>query len=155
MPVATIEEVAPLPDLLSRNTGFRPQEVLDAALRRSTLSMVSGARARVFHPIVHGHEGALLSESALIIRSGRFSTKLTVVPYSNIQGVSLDQGILQPPLRLGNVTVFGAQEIKSATVRNLDADGATAPFELLRTISSVPPVKGTPTQGNEFLALLQ
>lgn len=131
LPVATTSELATLLDLLSIHIPISSDLVLAVANRTANLTAVSSSRTRFFHPFTHGHTGYFLDNQTLLVRNGRLRTRLTVVPLSKIQGVAVDQGVIQQRLPVGDVVIHGAKEARSATVPNLEDTDAHSLFEKL------------------------
>lgn len=143
MPIASRDQLETLLAHLSPETGASSSVTLPAAFRSSPLAIATAQRARFFNPFAHGHEGLTLADGTLVIRTGRWSTKLAAIPVSNIQGVSLTQGIFQSRLGLAKIEVHGAGEVKDASVTNLDLADATLMFEALIDATRTPASKET------------
>lgn len=143
LPVATVDELREVLTLFSGVIGANVESVLQLAQRRLPLDVVTGRRARVFDPIVHGHEGFTLSDGNLVRRTGRFSTKLIVVPLLKVQEVELTQGPLQRAASIGSVQVFGAGEVGECVVDNLDIEHARVLFTSVKEQMRTGPLVGT------------
>ncbi len=128
-PVATPAEMTTLLNLLEAQTGVAAQLVLGLCLRAAPLDLVSSRRARKFNPLTYGRNGVALTDTALLVRTGRFTTRVTVIPFARIQGCSLSQGPLQRRHRLGNMSIHGAGKVGDCEVANLDFPEASALFE--------------------------
>ena len=130
-PVATANEIATLLDLLATHIPISSELILAIAHRTADLTAVSSARTRLFHPFTHGRNGYYLDDSALLVRKGRLSTRLTVIPLSKIQGTAVEQGLIQRRLHVGDVVIHGAKEARRSNIANIEADCANALFENL------------------------
>lgn len=96
LPVGTREEVMRLtaemfPDLRIEN----PEQMFLEGLYGSGTDLgftEVPARARIFDPFVRRRRGFFVTPSALMIRDGRLSRYLTLVPHERIQSAALNQG---------------------------------------------------------------
>lgn len=88
-----------IPDLGTED----PLQTLEAAMDGSGEDggfMISPQRARWFDPIAWRHNGILLTQTATIIRRGRFSRTVTVIPHARTQSLAIKQGPLDQVLNL-------------------------------------------------------
>lgn len=130
-PVATVREINALLDLLSTHVSINSDLILAAANRTADLTAVSSRRTRFFHPFTHGHTGYFLDDQALLVRNGRLSTRLIIIPLNKIQGLAVSQGVIQRKIRVANVVIHGAKEARSSEVPNLEDRSAYSLFEKL------------------------
>lgn len=80
-----------------------PLRTLEAAMDGSGEDggfMISPRRARWFDPIARRHNGVLLTQTVTIIRRGRFSRTVTVIPHARTQSLATKQGPLDQVLNL-------------------------------------------------------
>ncbi|MCL1907173.1 MAG: PH domain-containing protein [Propionibacteriaceae bacterium] len=79
-------------------------QAMDAEHR--TLPFIGSPRsARLFDPLAWNIQGYARSDFALIIRTGRFTRRVTVIPHDRIQGISVSTGPLDRARNLANVYV--------------------------------------------------
>ncbi len=138
LPVATLDEVGKILDLLAQYTNINSVDALSVASRSRPLTATTSRRARFFSPFVHGHEGYLLNDSVLYARTGRWTTALVAIPLKNIQHTGLEQGVLQRFLGLGDVVINGALSAGSYLIENLDEYVAEELFAELRERTRTP-----------------
>lgn len=143
MPIASREQLATVLGLLSQATRTSGTDTLAAAFRTIPLSVQTSKKARFFNPFAYGHEGLSMVGGTLLIRTGRWSTNLTVIPLTKFQGVSLTQGVLQRKLGLARLEIHGAGDVDDALVTNLDLADATLMFEALIEAARTPARKET------------
>ncbi|MHB1288594.1 PH domain-containing protein [Georgenia sp.] len=80
-----------------------PRELLDAALEgegEAAGFLGTPHRARAVDPLAWRRQGVRITETALLIRSGRLNRRLVVVPHGHTQSLALSQGPLERRLRL-------------------------------------------------------
>ncbi|WP_167149174.1 PH domain-containing protein [Actinomyces sp. ZJ308] len=83
-------------------------------------------RGRVFHPFTWRRTAAILTDTCVIVRHGRWRRQVTVVPYERIQSLHVRQGPLARRLNLASLRLdMVAQEVPSS-ITNLDAADAKA-----------------------------
>lgn len=84
----------------------------------------SPRRARLVDPFQWRQRGVLASESALLIRSGRWTRDLAVVPHRRTQSLGVRQGPLQRLRHLASLEVHSTPGPVRPLAENLDADEA-------------------------------
>jgi len=168
LPVGTREEALlalwlVLPDLGADD----PRGVLDEALSGSGRKhgfVTSPARARWLDPIAWRRNGYVLTERALVVRRGRLTRRVDLVPHERTQSLGLHQGPIQRRLRLATVALHSTQGPVRPVVEHLGAAAAGAllgaqaararraramagPEQWMRraTASSLPPAASTPS----------
>lgn len=83
-------------------------------------------RGRVFHPFTWRRTAAILTDTCVIVRHGRWRRQVTVFPYERIQSLHVRQGPLARRLNLASLRLdMVAQEVPSS-ITNLDAADAKA-----------------------------
>ncbi|MDM7830440.1 PH domain-containing protein [Cellulomonas edaphi] len=129
-PVATLEEAMVAVWLVLPDLGVdSPQATLDAALhgRDQDGGFTAAPRAaRWVDPIGWRRHGVLVTERALLARSGRVFRQLDVVPHERTQSLGLAQGPLQRRLGLASFVVHSTPGPVSPSVAHLDAKVAAA-----------------------------
>lgn len=86
----------------------------------------SPRRARWLDPLAWRREGFVVTERALLARSGRFARRLVVVPHERTQSLGLVQGPLQRRLGLASFTLHSTPGPVTPRVDHLDAGAASA-----------------------------
>lgn len=86
-------------------------------------------RARIFDPVVRRRRGFSTTPSALLIRDGRLTRRLTLVPHERIQSAALHQGPLARVKRVATVLVHLPSGPITAEVRNQDLQQVRELFE--------------------------
>jgi putative membrane protein len=131
-PVATQDEVMTavwlvLPDLGVGVGDVRP--VYDAALRGTgdDGGFTSAPRAaRWVDPVGWRRHGVLVTQRALITRSGRLRRQVDIVPHERTQSLGLQQGVLQRRLGLASFVVHSTPGPVQPAVAHLAAPVAAA-----------------------------
>ncbi|WP_324649464.1 PH domain-containing protein [Georgenia sp. H159] len=143
-----------LPDLGVAN----PQGVIDAALEGSGDAAgfhTSPRRARWLDPISWRRNGIQLTESAVLMRTGRLNRALAIVPHERTQSLAISQGPLERKARIANVvaaTVGGSvattahhleemtalELLGAASARSREARHRESPEEWMRRVGLVP-----------------
>ena len=85
-------------------------------------------RARIFDPIVRRRRGFLATPSAVLLRDGRLSRQLTMVPHERLQSLSLHQGPAQRLRRIATVHLHSPAGPFQARIKNQDLDDAAQLF---------------------------
>ena len=114
-----------LPDLGADD----PRGVLDEALSGSGRErgfVTSPARARWLDPIAWRRNGYVLTERALIVRSGRLVRRVDLVPHERTQSLGVRQGPIQRRLRLATVALHSTQGPVRPVVAHLGSTAAGA-----------------------------
>jgi len=129
-PVATLDEVMAAVWLVLPDLGVAdPRATLDAALhgRDDDGGFTSSPRsARWVDPIGWRRNGVLVTERALLTRSGRLLKELEIVPHERTQSLGLTQGPLQRKLGLASFVVHSTPGPVKPTVAHLDGKVAAA-----------------------------
>ncbi|SEE92143.1 putative membrane protein [Ruania alba] len=125
-PVATESEAAYLLSLVHRDFGDpRPLEVLHAGLAGSGTDEGfehTPRRARWLDPLTWRNTGVRLTETAILLRSGRFWRTLTLVPHERVQSVGMEQGPIERRLNLLSLAVHSTPGQIVPRVHHQDAD---------------------------------
>ncbi|GAA1802961.1 PH domain-containing protein [Nesterenkonia flava] len=87
------------------------------------------ARARVFDPLVRRRRGFFATPSTLMIRDGRLTRQLTMVPHERIQSASLEQGPLARSKRIATLLLHLPSGPITPRVKNQDIDAVRDLFE--------------------------
>ena len=116
-----------------------PFATIDAALEghgEASGFLTSPRRVRVLDPLSWRHNGLLVTRTALIVRQGRFSRTVLVVPHERTQSLGMAQGPLERRLKVasmishsvsgpaGNPTAHHLDEIVVRTVLEHQAERA-------------------------------
>ncbi len=123
-PVATRAEAATALWLVLPDLGVAdPRATLDAALtgRDDAGGFVPAPRrARWVDPIGWRRHGVLVTDRALILRSGRWWRSVMVVPHERTQSLGVEQGPLQRALRVATFAAHSTPGPVTPRVRHLD-----------------------------------
>ncbi|MDR0488814.1 MAG: PH domain-containing protein [Propionibacteriaceae bacterium] len=87
-------------------------EVIDAVMHGAISGpgfVKSSPKARLFDPVAWQHQGYTSTPYALIIRNGRFTRRVTIVPHNRIQGINVSAGLLQRRRELASVVLYSTQ----------------------------------------------
>jgi putative membrane protein len=129
-PVATLEEAMAAVWLVLPDLGIDdPAAVLDAALhgRDQDGGFTSAPRsARWVDPIGWRRRGVLVTDRALLTRSGRIFRQVDVVPHERTQSLGLSQGPLQRRLGLATFVLHTTPGPVAPRVSHLDGAVAAA-----------------------------
>ncbi|MDD9206632.1 PH domain-containing protein, partial [Georgenia sp. 10Sc9-8] len=101
-----------------------PAAVLDAALEGQGEDVgfrTSPRRARWLDPFLWRRTGLRITDTALLMRSGRFNRAMTVVPHERTQSLGVQQGPLERRLGLADLVVHTVPGPVNARVPHLDA----------------------------------
>lgn len=133
LPVGKMEDVMALaaemfPDLKIEN----PEQMFVHGLRgRGTqlgFSQVP-SRARAFDPIVRRRRGFFVTPSTLMVRDGRLSRRLIMVPHERIQSTGLEQGPLARLAKVATLRIHLPAGPINVWVRNQDQQQIRELFE--------------------------
>lgn len=83
-------------------------------------------RARTLDPLAWRRNGFAVSAHSLMVRTGRFWRRVSVMPHARVQSLTLSQGPLDRRLDLATVTLVSTPGPVSVQVEHLEADAATA-----------------------------
>lgn len=130
LPVGTRDEAAlalwlVLPDLGTAD----PRAVVDAGLTGTGDALgftTVPRRARLFDPFAWRRRGVLVTDRALLVRSGWIFRRLVVVPHERTQSLALEQGAVQRRLRVASLVVHSTPGPVHPQVQHLDQDVAAA-----------------------------
>lgn len=128
MPVATEPEFVHLMALVLPNLGTAsPVEVLNAGLVGTNADFgfqCAPKRSRWLDPIGWRRNGFAVTGTALLLRRGRLSRHLAVVPHARTQSLGVEQGPVQRRLRLASVYAHSTPGPVRPAVHHLDLDVA-------------------------------
>lgn len=105
-----------------------PHETLDVALSGSGVEhgfLTMPRRSRWLDPWGWRRRGVLVTDRALLIRSGWFVRHLILVPHERTQSLALQQGPWQRTFGVSSVTVHSTPGPVSPVIAHLDAADAT------------------------------
>lgn len=131
LPVGTLADVMrvlPLVVPAQQDGGVSPAQLMaglagNGAEQDFTVSPVS---ARWFDPLTYRRNGFAVTPLLLLVRSGRWVRRLSLVPYSKVQSFELSQGPLQKRAGLAHLSLRIAGGTLSTAVHNADAEVARA-----------------------------
>lgn len=128
LPVGTREEALLAVWLVLPDLGEpEPRALLEAGLvgRDDDGGFVPSPRgARWLDPVAWRRNGLRVTPAALLLRSGRLSRQLDLVPHERTQSLGLTQGPLQRRLRLSSFVVHSTPGPVTPRVQHLDAEVA-------------------------------
>ncbi|GAA1651895.1 PH domain-containing protein [Georgenia ruanii] len=104
-----------------------PQAVLDAALEGEGDAagfLTSPARARTLDPLVWRRSGLRITRTALLVRRGRLTRQLDVVPHERTQSLALKQGPLERRFGLAGLHAHSVPGPVVPVAHHLDAQVA-------------------------------
>ncbi len=133
LPVGTREDVLlalwlVLPDLGTED----PVALVEAGLTGTDQQfgfLTSPRRARWLDPIAWRRTGVTVTERALLIRHGRLTRSLVVVPHERTQSLGLSQGPLERRMGLATFEVHSTPGPVTPTVHHLDGSDAARLIE--------------------------
>jgi len=135
LPVGSKEEALEaiwlvLPDLgLAGDDGADPDSVISAAMSGTGADQgftSSPTNSRWFDPFQWRQRGVRTTDTALLIRSGRFVKQVVVVPHEHTQSIALRQGPLQRVLGLATVEVHSTNGPVAPVAQHLAVADALA-----------------------------
>jgi len=91
--------------------------------------VTSPRRARVFDPLVWRRQGYATTPYALVLRGGRLTRTVTIVPHDRIQGISVTSGWWDRRRGLASITLHSTLGPVVATIRHLDGAAVAELFE--------------------------
>ncbi len=133
LPVGGLDEALHVLSTLGHRAGV---EVLrDAALgTEPTPGWFSASpRAKVFDPLSWRRNAWTLTESAVVLRSGRLTRRAVTVPHARVQSLTVGQGPIEARMGLAGVTIVSTPGPVAATLAHLDLDAAQ---QFLDTVSA-------------------
>lgn len=133
LPVGTREDVLlalwlVLPDLGTDD----PRALVDAGLTGTEQDygfLTAPRRARWLDPVAWRRTGVTVTDRALLIRHGRLTRSLIVVPHERTQSLGMRQGPLERRLGLADFTVHSTPGPVTPAVAHLDAGDAARLIE--------------------------
>lgn len=141
LPVADTQEITRILDLFESASGVSGSRLMSIACRDEELAFRTSARARILNPLTFGHSGSIFVGNSVAVRTGRFSTKLVVIPFGKVQEVEIEEGPLQRVFGLGSVLIDGAGNVGKHPADNLDAADARDLFDEMKKRIATPVVK--------------
>jgi len=130
LPVGSCEEAVLALWLVLPNLGVEnPGRLLAHALEGDGPSggfLVAPRRTRWLDPFVWRRNGLCITQTAILMRSGRFTRVCSVVPHDRTQGLSIDQGPLERRFRVARFIAHSVPGQVRTSMRHLDADDALA-----------------------------
>lgn len=133
LPVGTADDVMRLtaemfPDLKVEH----PEEVFMEGLRGTGTQLgftEVPARARAFDPLVRKRRGFFTTPSAILLRDGRMTRRLTMVPHERIQSTALQQGPLARWRKVATLHIHIPSGPITALAKNQDLEQIRYLFE--------------------------
>ena len=125
LPVGTLEQA--LQVLLLLDPALSGEDLRRAALGDGVdggWTLVS-ARSRVFDPLSWRRSGFAASAHSLMVRSGRFWRRVSVMPHARVQSLTLAQGPLDSRLDLATVTLVSTPGPVGVSLQHLEIATAT------------------------------
>lgn len=113
-----------LPDLGTQDPAALVDEGLTGDSRTDTRFTTSPRRALILDPLTWRRNGFVVTERALLLRGGRLTRRLTVVPHERTQSLGLAQGPWQRRRGVASFTVHSTPGPISPAVHHLDAPDA-------------------------------
>ncbi|MEO5608819.1 MAG: PH domain-containing protein [Ornithinibacter sp.] len=146
LPVGSLEDALHVISRLGHGSGV---EVLRAAAlgRKPAPGWQSvSPRARVFDPLSWRRNAWTLTDSAVVLRSGRLTRRAVTVPHARVQSMTLQQGPIAARMGLASVIVVSTPGPVEATLAHLDVDAAHQFLEVVsgaarvarRAVSTLP-----------------
>ncbi len=127
-PVATTAEVARILPLVLPDLGTdRPLEVLHAGLTGTGSDegfVTSSRRARRIDPLVWQRTGFRVTDTAVMLRTGRWWRSLVLVPHERTQSLALTQGPIERRLGLAGVVLHSTPGRVTPQISHLDLEVA-------------------------------
>ncbi len=124
LPVGSLDEALLVISTLGHRAGL---EVLrDAALGREPAPgwFSASSRARVFDPLSWRRNAWTLTDTAVVMRSGRLTRRAVTVPHARVQSLSLNQGPIEAAMGLAGVVVVSTPGPVEAHLAHLDLNDA-------------------------------
>ena len=124
LPVGSLEEALHVISRLGHESGV---EVLRVAALGSDPSpgwRSASTRAKVFDPLSWRRNAWTLTDSAVVLRSGRLTRRAVTVPHARVQSMALQQGPIETRMGLASVTVVSTPGPVEASLAHLDVDAA-------------------------------
>ncbi|MEH0109613.1 PH domain-containing protein [Tersicoccus sp. MR15.9] len=132
LPVGTFDEVLAVLALVLPHPGVEdPVAVFRAGVRGAGTAegfVASPSRSRWLDPLAFRRNGYRHTDTALLVRSGRLTRRLAVVPHERTQSVALQQGPLQRRLGLAHVLLHSTAGPVKPVVPHLAVDTARRLF---------------------------
>ncbi|WP_407320543.1 PH domain-containing protein [Isoptericola halotolerans] len=129
LPVGTRQEALTalwlvLPDLGTQDPAALVDEGLTGDSRTDASFTTSPRRARVLDPLTWRRNGFVVTDRALLLRGGRLTRRLAVVPHERTQSLGVEQGPWQRRRGVASFTVHSTPGPISPAVYHLDAPDA-------------------------------
>jgi putative membrane protein len=129
LPVGTRQEALTamwlvLPDLGTDDPAALVDEGLTGDARTDREFTTSPRRARILDPLTWRRNGFAVTGRALLLRGGRLTRRLTVVPHERTQSLGIEQGPWQRRRGVASFTVHSTPGPISPAVYHLDAPDA-------------------------------
>lgn len=129
LPVGTRQEALTamwlvLPDLGTDDPAALVDEGLTGDARTDRTFTTSPRRALILDPLTWRRNGFAVTERALLLRGGRLTRRLIVVPHERTQSLGLEQGPWQRRRGVASFTVHSTPGPISPAVHHLDAPDA-------------------------------
>lgn len=132
LPVGSFDEVLEVLALVLPHPGVEdPVAVFRAGVHGTGTAegfTTAPRRARWLDPLAFRRNGFRHTETALLVRTGRLTRRLAVVPHERTQSVALQQGPLQRRLDLAHVLLHSTAGPVKPVVPHLSADEARRLF---------------------------
>ncbi|MCK0116367.1 PH domain-containing protein [Isoptericola sp. S6320L] len=113
-----------LPDLGTQDPAALVDEGLTGDARTDVSFTTSPRRARILDPLTWRRNGFVVTDRALLLRGGRLTRRLAVVPHERTQSLGLEQGPWQRRRGVASFTVHSTPGPISPAVHHLDAPDA-------------------------------
>ncbi|MFV2145136.1 PH domain-containing protein [Isoptericola sp. G70] len=113
-----------LPELGTPDPAALVDEGLTGDSRTDTSFTTSPRRARILDPLTWRRNGFVVTDRALLLRGGRLTRRLAVVPHERTQSLGLGQGPWQRRRGVASFTVHSTPGPISPAVHHLDAPDA-------------------------------
>lgn len=127
-PVASTQDVEQILPLVLPDLGTdRPLEVLHAAMSGGGTDegfVISPRRARLFDPLTWDRNGVRVTDTAVLLRSGRWWRHVAIVPHERTQSLAMTQGPWERRRDLAGLELHSTSGPVKATAIHLDVEVA-------------------------------
>lgn len=110
------------------------------------------SRAKVFDPLSWRRNAWTLTDSAVVLRSGRLTRRVVTVPHARVQSMTLQQGPIDARMGLASVIVVSTPGPVEASLSHLDIDAAHQFLEVVSGAARVARRAVTTPQTDPHLA---